>query len=95
MKKSLLLIALTVLSVLVACTGSHEENYRKVDEAARRDAAKVAEAPEGSMQRENAVLEIRVKERALRKAGYNREADRYVQETGKLLIDSMHIIEDR
>lgn len=75
------------------CSGGDNADREKIEAAARQDAAKVAEAPEGSMQREQAVLAIRVREEALREAGHNEAADIYIEAAGKILIDSLRIIE--
>lgn len=76
-----------------ACSDSGDADLQKIEEAAKRDVSKVAEALEGSMQREHAVLAIRVREHALREAGYDNEADKYIEIAGNLLIDSLRIIE--
>lgn len=94
--KSLIISFFTLSTLLIsACSGTSDADFKKVEEAARRDVAKVADAPEGSMQREHAVLAIRVREHALRDAGYDAEADRYIELAGNLLIDSLHIIDPK
>ena len=47
------------------------------------------------MQREHAVLAIRVREQTLRDNGYEQEADLYYSTARSILVDSLHIIEDR
>lgn len=87
-----ILIILVSIFVISSCANSDSESYAKVEEAARRDAAKVVEAPEGSMQREHAVLSIKVRENSLREAGYDKAADIYIRTAHKILADSLQII---
>lgn len=88
------IIAVAVCA-LMSCSGKQKEINENVIATAQRDAAKVAEAPEKSMQREHAVLAIRVREHALRSNGYEQEADLYYSTAHSILVDSLHIIEDR
>lgn len=91
--KSFIISFFTLSTLFIsACTGSSDADIQKAEEAARRDVAKVAEAPDGSMQREHAVLAIRVRENALRTAGYDSEADKYIEVASNLLIDSLRLI---
>lgn len=95
MKKSALITAFTFALLCISCSHSRPEHFDRVEEAAHRDVAKVVAAKEGSMDREHAVLAIRVREYALRSNGHETEADLYLETARKLLVDSLHIIEDR
>lgn len=88
------ILILLLLVFFAGCSSSENANFEKIEDAAQRDAAKVVESAEGSMQREHAVLAIRVREEALRQAGYDYEADVYIGTAGKILIDSLHIIDN-
>ena len=94
MKIKYLLTYLIAVLTFTACSES-VKNSEIIRSAAIRDAAKVAEAPESSMQREHAVLAIRVREQILRDNGYEQEADLYYSTARSILVDSLHIIEDR
>ncbi len=89
--------AITIAAFLTACSHSknNQRQYEAVEAAARRDVAKVVDADEGTMQREHAVLAIKVREHALRSNGHENEADIYMSTARTLLVDSLHIIEDR
>lgn len=88
---SIILTALAAISLAASC-GSSDSPMPEVEAAARRDAAKVVAAT-GSMQREGAVLDIRVREQALRDAGHGRAADIYISTAVHILIDSLGIID--
>lgn len=90
--KTLTIVAALTAAMLSSCGGHDSVDYSKIDEAAKRDASKVSIAPEGSMQREHAVLAIKVRENALREAGHDKAADRYIDTARKILVDSLHII---
>lgn len=93
MKTISLIISSLALFILSACSDGTNNDLNKAEQAARRDVARVVDAPEGSMQREKAVIAIRVRENALRQAGYNEAADRYISTAQTLLIDSLRIIQ--
>ena len=95
MKKSVLTLAFIFALLCISCSHSRPEHFDRVEEAARRDVAKVVAAKDGSMDREHAVLAIRVREYALRANGHEAEADLYIETARNLLVDSLHIIEDR
>lgn len=95
MKYFTLVTILTLAAACSSCSHSRPKHFDRVEEAARRDVAKVANAAEGSMDRERAVLAIRVRENALRYNGHEAEADLYLETAHKLLVDSLHIIEER
>ncbi len=86
---------IAVTSLIASCSGSRGQTNDNIIATARRDADRVAQAPEASMQREHAVLAIRVREHALRSNGYTHEADLYYTTARSILVDSLHIIEDR
>ena len=97
MKRSAL-ITTTIASFLLLCSScghSRPAHFDQVEEAARRDVAKVIAAKEGSMEREHAVLAIRVREHALRSNGHEEEAELYYSTARDLLVDSLHIISPR
>ena len=85
-------IAVTIGSISCSRRPAH---FDKVEDTARRDVAKVVEAKEGSMEREHAVLAIRVREHALRSNGHEAEADLYYTTAHNLLVDSFNIIRER
>lgn len=89
---SIILTALAAISLAASC-GESNSPMPEVEAAARRDAAKVVAAAPGSMQREGAVLDIRVREQALRDAGHDRAADIYISTAAHILIDSLGIID--
>lgn len=91
--KTSLIISSLALFILSACSDGANNDLNKAEQAARRDVAKVVDAPAGSMQREKAVIAIRVRENALRQAGYNEAADRYISTAQTLLTDSLRIIQ--
>lgn len=91
--KTSLIISSLALFILSACSDGAKNDLNKAEQAARRDVAKIVDAPEGSMQREKAVIAIRVRENALRQAGYNEAADRYISTAQTLLTDSLRIIQ--
>ena len=69
-------------AILAACgdkssTIPSEENLAPIENAAKCDAKRVAEAPD-SKERERVLLDIRAKEYALRDKGYNHSADIYI-----------------
>lgn len=91
--KKLAIIAISACSVLLlSCSDKRPAHYDTVEDAARRDAAKVVDAKENSMDREHAVLAIRVREHALRANGYETEADIYLSTAHHILVDSLKII---
>lgn len=63
--------------------------------AAERDADAVAKAAPGSMEQQGAVIEIRVRENALRDGGFDNEADLYISTVSRILVDSLHILPPR
>jgi len=91
--RNIIFVISLMAAALSACSGSDRSDRQKIEDAVRRDVSKVADAPEGSMQRERAVLAIRVREHALRSSGYEDEADQYIEMAGNLLIDSLKIID--
>ena len=89
-----------LITVFVVTIGSiscsrRPAHFAQVEDTARRDVAKVVEAKEGSMEREHAVLAIRVREHALRSNGHEAEADLYYTTAHNLLVDSFNIIQER
>lgn len=87
-------IIMVIGIMLVSCSAREcdPEALDAVSRAAVRDADKVAEAVPGSMEQQGAVLEIRVRENALRDRGFDEEADLYVQTVSHILVDSLHIL---
>lgn len=47
------------------------------------------------MEREHAVLAIRVRHHVLQSNGYIKEAELYINTAHHILVDSLHLIEDR
>lgn len=92
MKYSVILLLLAVLSTLCSCS-SKSKYHDKVIVAAYRDAEKVVQAAPGSMEREHAVLAIRVRQHALSSNGHEPEAKLYFQTAHHLLVDSLHLID--
>ncbi len=96
MKILQLFFSLTLISGIgCACSDSKSPYHDQVVAAAKRDAYAVADAKGGTMEREKAVLAIRVREHSLRTNGLENEADLYIETAGALLIDSLQIIEVR
>lgn len=56
--------------------------------AASADAQEVIEAPEASMQQQNAILAIRAKETELRMSGFDKAADLYEQTACSILVQN-------
>ena len=65
-----------------------------VEQAAERDAAKVAAAPSQSMEQQNAVLEIKIRQNELIDAGMDDEAEIYIATVSHILVDSLHILSE-
>lgn len=93
--KSVVFYFSLILSITLLSCSHRPAHYDRVEDAARRDVEKVIAAKEGSMEREHAVLAIRVREHALRSNGHEDEADLYYTTAHNLLVDSMHIINDK
>lgn len=89
------LISLLIFITSASCTNNRIKNHESIEAAAIRDVNKVIESKENSMEREHAVLAIRVRHHALRSNGYEQEAELYINTTHHILVDSLHIIEDR
>ncbi len=94
MKPLVILSLLSVICILGSCS-SKSPYHDQVVAAARRDVEKVANAAPGSMEREHAVLAIRVRQHALSSNGHKTEADLYFQTANSLLVDSLHLIDCR
>ena len=78
------------------CSCSSKSSYHdEVVAAAYRDVDKVVQAAPGSMEREHAVLAIRVRQHALSSNGHEPEAKLYLQTAQHLLVDSLHLIDCR
>lgn len=75
-----------------ACTNNRTVDREKIEATALRDVSKVMQTSPNTMQREKAVLAIRVRERELRDNGYDEEADIYINIAQTMLIDSLNII---
>lgn len=94
-----IIISVSILMMLsmTSCgkTETRPDYYEEVVAAANHDVRQVASAPAASMERERAVLAIRVKENALRRAGHAGAADLYYSTANSLLTDSLHIITAR
>lgn len=60
-----------------------------------RDCERVTATEPNSMQREKAILEIKVRESSLRLNGYDEEADQYIFTARRILVDSLHIISEK
>lgn len=89
------LIPFLIFITTVSCSDNRIKNYESIEEAAIRDVNKVIETKENSMDRERAVLAIRVRHYALLSNGYEQEAELYINTAHHILVDSLHIIEDR
>ena len=95
MKLSSLSLFLFLLCIAASCKESRSPYHDQVVAAAQRDVESVANTKEGTMEREKAVLSIRVREQSLRAHNLDAEADLYIETAGSLLVDSLHIIENR
>lgn len=94
--KKLLILAIAATGLAASsCSDSRSPYHDQVVAAANRDVAKVAESAPGSMEREHAVLAIRVRQHALESNGHEAEAELYYRTAHHLLVDSLHIIESR
>lgn len=89
------LISLLIFITSSSCSDNRIKNHDSIEAAAIRDVNKVIEAKENSMEREHAVLAIRVRHHALKSNGYEQEAELYINTAHHILVDSLHIIEDR
>ncbi|MDE6369470.1 MAG: hypothetical protein K2K94_09575 [Muribaculaceae bacterium] len=95
MKSSLIIALLAIVTSISSCSDSKSPYHDQVIAAARRDANKVAQASPGSMEREQAVLAIRVRQHALSANGLEPEAELYYTTAHHILVDSLHIINSR
>ena len=94
-KTFLIICAAATICALSSCSKQRPEYYERVEAAAIRDVAKVIDAKENSMEREHAVLAIRVRHNAMKANGYDDEAELYLNIARHILVDSLHFIEDR
>ncbi len=98
MKFSAIILAAAIAIALTACgDGDNRNRPSKSDinrtiEQARKDVAAVARTGEGSTDRQRALIDIRVRENRLRKAGYETLAGIYISEAEDLLADSLEIV---
>lgn len=94
--KLLHLIIPAITLTLTACNSQKHEKSddARVTDAACRDAEKVITAENDIFEQEKAVIAIRVRENALRDAGYDDEADQYIDIVSHILVDSLHILSD-
>ncbi len=81
-------ILLTILLLLSAsCSDVHRDsNDAELEfaaEAGRKSGSAAAKLPEGSMEQQKALLEIRSRESAIREAGYPSSADTFAIEADK------------
>ncbi len=92
--KKIYVFSLFLCFIATACSSSVEDRsvVGAVTDAAVRDAAKVVEAKPESMEQEGAVLEIKVRENELRDAGFDNEADLYIETVSHILVDSLHVL---
>lgn len=95
MKSTVILPIFAIICTLSSCSGSRSPYHDQVIAAAHRDADKVIQATAGSMERERAVLAIRVRQHALSANGHKSEAELYYNTAHHILVDSLHIIEAR
>lgn len=97
MKCNILLVKALCLA-LAACGGGKTQLDPQardaVVQAAERDAAKVAAAPSQSMEQQNAVLEIKIRQNQLIDAGMDDEAEIYIATVSHILVDSLHILSE-
>lgn len=86
---------IAISAIMSACSNGNSIKTENTDviAAAHRDASAVVDASNDIFQQEKAVLAIRVRENALRDAGYDEEADEYIDEVSKILVDSLHILD--
>ena len=66
-------------------TDNSEQTYIQAAEAGANDANKALETAPGSMDRDNALLEIRAREHQLRSKGHGHAADKYIESARKVL----------
>lgn len=96
--RSNLFLVLILCFAAVSCGGGKAQIDPQVREsvvkAAERDVAKVAAAPSQSMEQQNAVLEIKIRQNELLDAGLEEEAEVYIATVSHILVDSLHILSE-
>ncbi len=65
-----------------------DEEIALAAEAGRKAAQTVSALPEGSMQREGAILHLRARETDIRRAGYPSAADAFARAAGDVLAEA-------
>lgn len=95
MKSKSIIPLFAIACTFASCSGSKSPYHNQIIAAAHRDADKVIQAAPGSMEREHAVLAIRVRQHALSANGHKSEASLYYTTAHHILVDSLHIIEPR
>lgn len=77
-----------------ACSNDSTKSQEdiRVEEAAHRDANRVINAEDDIFEQEKAVIDIRIRENALRDAGFDNQADLYISIIDHILVDSLHIV---
>lgn len=78
-----------LLSCADGAPDANEAELRAAAEAGRRAAAEALEFPEGSMQREGAIIRIRARETELRDAGFPSCADSFAVAAGRVLAPAL------
>lgn len=84
-----IVVILGVLAASCSIDGVKHESEADINaarEAAKTEATKILGLPEGTMEQENAILAIRARESAIRRAGFNECADTFAAEAQRILM---------
>lgn len=84
-----LIFAILCAALLVGCADNErhasKEDIEVAKDAARREAAKVLEAADGSMEQERLILSVRALESNIRRAGFEECADSFAAEAQRVM----------
>ncbi len=84
---------LILLLLAVSCgsrDGHHDVNAEAAAEAGRKAAEKVLAYPEGSAEREGAIIGLRAKETEIRQAGFSEAADSFAAAAEQVLLPKLN-----
>ena len=83
-------VSFLILLLLAMSCGSrdrlHDVNVEAAADAGRMAAEKVLAYPEGSTEREGAIIGLRAKETEIRQAGFSEAADSFAAAAGRVLL---------
>lgn len=86
-------VSFLILLLLAMSCGSrdfHDANVEAAADAGRKAAEKVLVFPEGSAEREGAIIGLRAKETEIRQAGFSEAADSFATAAGQVLLPKLN-----